>query len=818
MSKDSWYSGILSSLDLLSRIPPLKGQSSPKKQPESSSREPSSNDNNYISWLRGAKEQLDELSEKIQSANWGSDAVAPTTRSPSPAEAADSPTDGDQASYVDSMRQQIQAQIESLQSQIGARVDGAKAAWGDTIYGLLPEQLQLPWVTACAQMCLDPNVHPELLQPASVRIGHEVCSQEANFRLERAKHMRNDFAEYIGVPAASVDERDIPIIGVAGSGGGFRAMVATIGYYRAMHISGFLRCVTYDAAVSGSSWAIGALHTYADGSPLRVLDNVREAMRNSMFSTSNLMTFVKSNDGIAKHVFVEMATKYLLYSNSDQPQSDKQSDANSTHAADNSDSGCTEHQPTGANPIAHRLLQQGERLAGALFPEYLKNISADAVEVLKPSDVDELIQAAKSAIERIPTPQMSIVDLYGALLFKQLIVEHKPGLKDSEEAELSLNSKWTRLSAQREGMDEGRLPMPIYTAVRHFIGSADNDTESTESHGYQWFEFTPYEFGSIDHGAWIPAWAFGRPMADGQDQMRIGEAHFGSVMGTVASAFCASVKAMVMEVYMNIPTALHPVVDPLLDWFEKDTEVAHVVPPYTLYNPFFRTHKKRSTGDELLAELESEQLLSLMDAGLENNLPFAPLLRKERNVDMIVCLDSSANIDIMPWFARAEAWAAKHEVGRWPWGARPWAADPLRPSKSEIEMSRSMLSSTKEASKATEGRLKDRNVKCAVFDRPLAPSPLRSNSSRLSSAPEPSTTILYLPLTSNKEFRDPEFDPETADFCATFNDKWMPEQVDLLADLTSFNFMQEAERIRSAVKEAYERKRAYRLYLEGLEE
>ncbi|KAJ2843663.1 hypothetical protein GGI22_007132, partial [Coemansia erecta] len=357
-----------------------------------------------------------------------------------------------------------------------------------------------------------------------------------------------------------------------------------------------------------------------------------------------------------------------------------------------------------------KILQQGQEFAENWFPAYYRRRATIRDNTPTPSTVSELVEITKNAIDTIPMPQLSIVDLYGALLFKQLIVQHNPGLDDSGAAELSLDPKWARLSAQRDAVDQGHLPMPIYTAVRHFIGSTDNNTQSTERHGYQWFEFSPYEFGSIDHGAWIPAWAFGRPMIDGQEKMRVGEAHFGSIMGTVASAFCASVKAMVMEVYMNIPTVLRPVVDPLLDLFEHGTELAHIVPPYTLHNPFFRTQERRSLEDTLQSELESEQLLSLMDAGLENNLPFAPLLRKERGVDMIVCLDSSANIDIMPWFARAEAWAARHQVGRWPWGARPWASDPLRPSTAEVEVHRSMLSSTKQASKNAESQLKDGNV------------------------------------------------------------------------------------------------------------
>ena len=38
------------------------------------------------------------------------------------------------------------------------------------------------------------------------------------------------------------------------SGGGFRAMIAYGGAYKAMEDSGLIDCVTYTSALSGSSW------------------------------------------------------------------------------------------------------------------------------------------------------------------------------------------------------------------------------------------------------------------------------------------------------------------------------------------------------------------------------------------------------------------------------------------------------------------------------------------------------------------------------------------------------------------------------------
>ncbi|KAJ2757664.1 hypothetical protein IWQ56_006204 [Coemansia nantahalensis] len=398
-------------------------------------------------------------------------------------------------------------------------------------------------------------------------------------------------------------------------------------------------------------------------------------------------------------------------------------------------------------------------------------------------------------------PPLSIVELYGALLFRKLLVQHGRGAEDGGPPELDLGPQWVRLSAQRALVDQGRLPMPIYTAVRHFLGTNDNDPAQAQSRRYEWFELSPYEVGSIDHGAWVASWAFGRPMAGGREQLRIGEAHFGSILGAVSSAFCASAKAMVMELYLAAPAVVRATMDVLLDRIEDGAEASHPIAPYTVHNPF------HGAGGSELGELAQTPFLSLMDAGLENNLPFAPLLRPERGVDVIVCLDASANIELMPWFARAEAWAASHGVTRWPWGARPWAADPLRPSRAEAELDRGMLGGARSVREHTARQLKEGNVRCAVFDQPIAPSPL----GHAGSVSEPPVTVVYLPLLPNEHFREPAFDPERAAFCATFNDRWTGEQVDRLADLASHNLGQEMERVREAVATAYRRKRAHRL-------
>ncbi|KAJ2159614.1 hypothetical protein GGF46_002898 [Coemansia sp. RSA 552] len=818
---DAWYSDLLHVLESLGASP--KPCDNPEDRPSSGTpleKSVAEQEAENMAWLTEAKAKLDDLAARIQGVGWGSSAASDTAVSRDKAAhgAEKPPTEAPESDAADeqdsSVKGRLLAQIRAIQGQLNQRIDSAREALEDGIQNMLPLQLQRQWLTECAQICLDREIHPDLHETASVRLGHSICGQEADFQERRAQRIREDFARFIGEAADTVDICDIPIIGVAGSGGGFRAMVATLGSYRAMELAGLAQCVTYDAAVSGSSWAIAALHTYGSGDPFKVLDSVKEAMKTSMFSTSSLTDFMAENDAIAKRVFTDMAARYLLSAvsrhNTDASDKSQTSKAEDKAALDES---------TGAlSRILGDIAQRGSQLVGSVLSGQLYAPSTSDAAMPVSRTVEELLQAAESALRSHPLPPMSFVDLYGALLFRKLIVRHTKGTGDDASEPLELDPQWVRLSAQRAAVDQAKLPMPIYTAVRHFIGTNDNDPEATPGHKYQWFELGPYEVGSIDHGAWIPTWAFGRPMGNGQEQLWTGEAHFGSIMGAVSSAFCASVKAMVMEIYMAAPAIVRGAMDPLLDRFDHDAERSHPIPPYTLHNPFYGTNVPDCDGSSKQSELGKAPLLSLMDAGMENNLPFAPLLRPERKVDVVLCLDASADIEVMPWFARAERWAYEHGVERWPWGARPWAANALRPSKSEEELARNMLHGTQSVRKSIDRRIKEDNVRCVVFDQPVAPAKIQSRTPREKGNVAMPITLIYLPLLPNQEFRDPEFDPATADFCATFNDKWTSEQVDTLADLAAFNLTQEIERIREAVAGAYRRKRAYRLYREGLQD
>lgn len=60
------------------------------------------------------------------------------------------------------------------------------------------------------------------------------------------------------------NETEVPTIGLLGSGGGFRAMTALSGVFKALSDTGILDCLTYIAGLSGSAWYISTLYSHPD--------------------------------------------------------------------------------------------------------------------------------------------------------------------------------------------------------------------------------------------------------------------------------------------------------------------------------------------------------------------------------------------------------------------------------------------------------------------------------------------------------------------------------------------------------------------------
>ncbi|KAI9335614.1 acyl transferase/acyl hydrolase/lysophospholipase [Zopfochytrium polystomum] len=142
-----------------------------------------------------------------------------------------------------------------------------------------------------------------------------IVEEEILFRRDRLRYCRASFAKYIGVPVEAVHEDDIPIIGVSGSGGGFKAMICTTGYLVAMEKEGLYDCVMYLSAVSGSCWTLSNLYRSAVAtSPAKLAAYFIKTLPNHPADPSHLQAnLAKSPLGRVTPLFGGLVDKRLAF-------------------------------------------------------------------------------------------------------------------------------------------------------------------------------------------------------------------------------------------------------------------------------------------------------------------------------------------------------------------------------------------------------------------------------------------------------------------------------------------------------------------------
>lgn len=125
----------------------------------------------------------------------------------------------------------------------------------------------------------DVERHPEMQWDATVRLGSSLPSAERAFVRNRREGMRVKFAKLMGVDESEVNERDVPVVAIAGSGGGYRAMVNTLGAISGAQETGIWDVVTYASAVSGSCWALSMLYGIGEGSVEKTIEHVKRRIQ-----------------------------------------------------------------------------------------------------------------------------------------------------------------------------------------------------------------------------------------------------------------------------------------------------------------------------------------------------------------------------------------------------------------------------------------------------------------------------------------------------------------------------------------------------------
>lgn len=450
-----------------------------------------------------------------------------------------------------------------------------------------------------------------------------------------------------------------------------------------------------------------------------------------------------------------------------------------------------------------------------------------------------------------PSASFGLVDIYSLLLAARLLVP---------KGDLDIHPEDLKLSNQRTYIDDGQLPMPIYTCVRHEIPI--DEEERRESQGneqlkeklkekakkesyFQWIELSPYETGCEDFSAWIPTWALGRPFSRGTSQIldtgvAVPEYRISLLLGIWGSAFTATMSHYVKEIRPLLTgiTGFSGITQ-MLEEKNEDLVKIHPIEPATI--PNFAYGLKDVLPQTCPESIHKSTHLQLMDAGMSNNLPIYPLLREGRDVDILVAFDASADIQQENWLSVVDGYAKQRGIKSWPVGTG-WPKKSSQPEANVEALTEASATSTADAAAklqqakdssaskqkeaetraATTGASPDLTA-CNIWvgtkqsrTSPDEPPPSKrlawddDNDSTFHLAqPDAGITVVYFPLLPNPKV--PGVDPDKTDFLSTWNFIYTPEQVDKVVELARENWLEGEQQVKSTVRAVWERKRKGRL-------
>ncbi|KAF9913043.1 hypothetical protein EC991_005911 [Linnemannia zychae] len=624
----------------------------------------------------------------------------------------------------------LMEKVHDLGEKIGEEIKGRVPTLADyfTAVDTVRKELQLgdgSLYQSIVNNMSDANKNPEIQLDATVRQGNDLCPQELAFQTARRKKMKKAFAKFIGVHESDVHESDIPVVALAGSGGGYRAMISSLGYMMAAKKAGLFDCTMYMAGVSGSCWMIAQYLTLGQRSFTKTMEHFKQSLNTPIAHYPSFLDTMLTNPGAAQLILEGVVQKY-----------------------------------------------------------------------------------SKSRV-------LTLVDGFGTVLASRLLIHRE---RDGD------NGEWVdpldfKMSQQSRWINYGDQPLPIYTAVSHILPGATSQPdpieeivvddevgkEDSDEHYYQWFEMTPYEFGSEETSAWIPTWSFGRRFVEGKSVEKIPETNLAILLGTFGSAFTATLADYYNEVRPLLNKAMSDSMDKYINEYLDGMSLIHPLSPSCFPNPIYKLPNPEPEAEAF----SKRKNLYLNDAGMDNNLPLYPLLRPGRKIDVILAFDSSADIESVPWFEKADEYVKRRGIERWPPISKTRAEQLAKqeggpPRKmTHVEIFHGIVADDRDADHVVPVE-KKRNPE--ESSPPV--TPLRKSDAQ-------PITLIYFPLIPNQEYH--EFNPGTEAFCSTFNFELKEDQVELLAGLGEHNFKKGLEDVKKVLKETWLRKKQERLEREKLE-
>ncbi|VUC28088.1 unnamed protein product [Clonostachys rosea] len=648
-----------------------------------------------------------------------------------------------------------------------------RAFWEKVIKPAFPEaitDMKILFGTAALKARLkrestNATIHPEIASVAEVRRGLALCPEEQRFLRNRRELMRLAFAKYLGLDSNDVHPDDVPVISFGGSGGGFRALIGCLGYMDAMMQHGLWDCLAYTSGVSGSCWALGIYYTIAGCNIQAAIDHCK--------------------------------ARFYPY------------------------------HPLSSDAIRAILSTQ----SGAKIT------------------LGPLIQKHKSGIE---THSMDWYSTFtsGYIFFQgeaKLEIGH---IRERDAA--TAQAKWLKYSDVGRHTDNGHEPLPIMTAIRHerisdrakhdssddgelADGSSDSETPNS---WYQWFEMTPYEIGCDEIEAWVPTWGFGRPFSRGKSTVQLPEQSLSLVLGLATSAPAAHLASYLSTINRNLSygifgTSIREIARTISWWWgERGTEQFenhHPLHACEEHNYMYQYTEDDQEKNQL-SGLESSRTIELIDSGMDNNCPTYVLLHPVRGVDIIMNMDASSDVLNDTFQERVDQIGSRK-------GMKFTKRDTDLPKQADDNTS-TKENKDHEPSTPTENNTEiipesvgkgESNVEkeekpgnpyegkyAQIYDGVPTERPatvVNSYGKTVTNPPAPiftkEATMIYMPIIPN-DGAVKDFNPSTAKFSGSYNLVWTPEQIDMLLDLSRANFAAGEDAIKTAMIEAWQRKKRKR--------
>ncbi|CAG8733642.1 13608_t:CDS:2, partial [Acaulospora morrowiae] len=248
--------------------------------------------------------------------------------------------------------------------------------------------------------------------------------------------------------------------------------------------------------------------------------------------------------------------------------------------------------------------------------------------------------------------KLTIMDLYGALLAVKLMLGSDPSKQHSD----------FKLSHQRKYLEGGKNMMPLYVAVEQIRPWKDslepedaalipNYEQVLEEHKkkpdhYRWYEFNPYEVGSDEATAWIPAWAFGRKFESGKSLERHPEQNLGLLIGLIGAAPSGPLISDITQFLLLLPegkfkTEFKKTYDEAMEkigpYKKQEFEGMHPVSQPQNYSFIYRLNPPPYE----LGPTNNKKF-GLIDSGVSNDFPMYPITHPNRKIDVVIGFDCSS--------------------------------------------------------------------------------------------------------------------------------------------------------------------------------